>query len=258
MIRSFIAAVFVLSWAGPSSAVEIRNIRPCYGPQGATRHDNKYLANDLVFVAYDIEKLVPDKNGKVRYTATLELVDSNNKLLLSKPTDEDLTPALGGARIASEAHVFLGPKDPPGKYTVQITIKDQIGNDTKRFKYQFEIVKEEFGFVGVAAPAVGLAGQQYAAQFGLVNFKLNAGGNPSVDVIVRVVDETGKQIGDVVKTTPVPAFKGNILVSHQMLLNRPGNFGLEITAVDNNANNRSVSLSVPFTVIDVPAIIGPK
>jgi hypothetical protein len=269
MIRWLVAAALTMSLTpGLSYAIEITNIRPCYGPFGAKRVGDTWLPGDVVFMAYDIEGLTPDtKTGLVKYTTTLEFVDPAGKILFSKPTPNEFIPALGGNKVPGDLHVFLATKQAPGKYEIRLTVEDEIGKNAKRFIYKFDVAKETFGFAGVSAPSVGFPGQHYSTQFGLVNLQLDKMGMPSAEVTVRVLDDkTRTLVGGAVKMVfprdlplDIDLKEANFLpLKNPIYLNRPGRFIVEITATDKLAGSPPVVLSYPITVFDVSAISSQK
>jgi hypothetical protein len=265
MNRWLVVALFILGFLpGLSSAVEIKNIRPCYGPFGATRYEAKCLPGDMLFMTYEIDARVIDpKTGRANYSTTLELLDSKDTSLFKSPNDHEVVPALGGTRIPGDLHVIMGPKQAPGKYSIRLTVRDKNGKpeNDKVFKYDFEVVKEAFGFVGVSAPAVGFVGQPYVTGFGLVNLKLDAKGKPDVELTVRVLDDKGKPASEPQKAIfprdlpeKIDLKEANFVPwTHPIFLNRAGRFTIEVSAKDKNSGTTS-QFSYPLTVIDVGAM----
>ena len=98
MNRLLVIAVFALGLLPNfSAAVEIKNIRPCYAPFGATRVEPKCLPGDMLFMTYDIENLTL-KDGKASYVTILELLDDKGKSIFKKESENNVVPQLGGAR----------------------------------------------------------------------------------------------------------------------------------------------------------------
>jgi hypothetical protein len=263
MNRLLVVVFFTLGFLPSlSAAVEIKNIRPCYGPFGATRYEPKCLPGDAIFMTYDIDSLVVDpKTGKVNYTTTLELLDSKDVSLFKSPTDYEAVPALGTARMPGDLQVFIGPKQAPGNYSIRLTVRDKNGNanNDKKFTYKFEVVKEAFGLVGVSAPAVAFVGQHYVTGFGLVNLKLDGKGQPNAELTIRVLDDKGKPIVDpplkVLFPRDLPEKidlkDANFIPwAERIYLNRPGRFTIEVNGYDKNSQTK-VQLSYPLTVLDV-------
>src|SRR5947207_13392805 len=86
--------------AADASALELKNVRPCYGPLGATRADTKCTPGDSLFITYDIEGLKLDpKTLRASYSTKLELIDSTNTVAFTKDTPNHVDPQLGGTRM---------------------------------------------------------------------------------------------------------------------------------------------------------------
>jgi hypothetical protein len=262
MNRLIVAALFTLCLCPSlSSAVDIKNIRPCYGPLGATRFDKKCLPGDVFFMTYDLENLALDKTGKASYTTTLELLDAQQKVLFKKETPNDVVPQLGGTRMPGDLHVIMGTKQAAGKYAIKLTVYDKLGKDGKAFTYNFEVVPEAFGFVGASAKAVEFQGTQYVAGFGLVNLTLDAKKQPNVEVKIQILDDSGKAVAPVVQILiprDMPADteleKANFVpITFPIFLNRPGRYTIDVQAEDKIAK-KTAKLSFPLTVIDVASV----
>ena len=261
MKRLAVAVVFALvALPGSSSAVEIKNIRPCYAPFGATRFDTKCLPGDVLFITYDIEGLVV-KDDKVSYVTILELLDSSGKSIFKKETENDVVPQLGGTRMPGDLHVIMGPKQAPGRYSIKLTVHDRQEKNpnlsAKAFKYDFDVVPETFGFVGVSAPAVGFPGQHYVTGFALVNLTLNANKQPNAEISIRILDSKGAEVSKVKMLLPrdmpenTDLEKANFVpLSYPVFLNRVGRYTIEVQAHDKNGNKKA-ELRYPLTVVDI-------
>jgi hypothetical protein len=243
-----------------SGAVDIKNIRPCYAPFGATRYDTNCLPGDVLFLTYDIENLVLDKNGKASYVTILELLDAQGKSIFKKETENEVVPQLGGTRMPGDLHVIMGPQQAPGKYSIKLTVHDKLGKDAKAFSYGFNVIAPQFGFVGVSAPAVGFPGQHYVTGFALVNMTLDAKNNPNAEVTIRILDDKKALVTPAVKMLlprdmpeNTDLTKANFVpLTYPVYLNRVGRYTIEVLAADKNGN-KTAELRYPLTVLDVSA-----
>jgi hypothetical protein len=251
-----------------ASAVDLRNVRPCYGLLGATRTDTKLLPGDVIIMTYDIENLVIDKTGKASYDAILELLDDKGKVLFNKKTGQEVVPALGGTRMPGDLHLIMGTKQAPGNYTLRLTVHDKndknADNNAKRFNYKFAVLPTTFGMVGVMAPAIGFPGQTYHIDYNLVNLGLDAKKNPDTEVNIRIL-ENGKAVPGT--TTLKMVFprdlpenvdlkEANIVpLTYPIYLNRAGSYTIEIQAHDKISNTKS-EVRCPLTVIDLNKVTG--
>lgn len=269
MNRFALVLLVALGFLPSASAVEIKNVRPCFGPFGATRFPPiQCVPGDVLFMTYEIDGLAL-KDGKASYVTILELLDPKDKgkdgkekVLFEKRTDNDVVPQLGGNRMPGDLHLITGAKLPPGKYALRLSVHDRFGNDAKAFRYEFDLVPETFGMIGVMAPAVGFLGQPYAMNFAVVNMTLDAKKQPNAEITIRVFDEKDKTkpISDVKMLLPRDMPDGTDLekanfvpLSYPIFLNRVGRYNVEVLAHDKNGNRRA-EVRYSLTVIDVGAI----
>ena len=270
MNRWLLAALFTLGlFPGLAPAVEIKNIRPCYAPFGATRYDLNLLPGDVLFITYDLDGLQTDpKTKKTNYETILELIDDPSqkspKVLYKKPTTNEVIPQLGTGRMPGDLHVIMGAQQAPGKYAVRLTVHDKIAKDAKSFTYPFTVVPQSFGFVGVSAPAIGFPGQHYVTGFGLVNLATDGKTKqPKVDVDIQILDDKGKAVAPTVKIElprdmpeGIDLAQANFVpLQYPIYLNRPGTFTIDIQAHD-KFGNKKASLRYPVTVLDVNNFVG--
>ncbi|MCI0376713.1 MAG: hypothetical protein L0215_03830 [Gemmataceae bacterium] len=263
MTRSLVACFVGLGLAvGQASALEFKNIRPCYGSLGATRTDVKCLPGDVLYMTYDIEGLALDpKTGRANYITTLELLDKAKTSTNKWDTPNNAAPHLGGTRMPGDLHLILPRNQAPGKYFIKLTVQDRLAKESKSFLYEFEVVASTFGFIGISAQAVGFPGQPYSAQFAIVDMSLDAKKVPNVDIMMRVLDSKQKPVAPPIfsnlpKDLPeeIDLTKGNFVpMQFPIYLNRTGSFFIEIMARDKIAN-KTIELRYPLTVLDLAGI----
>ena len=262
---AWLAAGVLAMMPASGGAFEFKNVRPSYGPLGATRPDTKCLPGDILFISYEIDGVKIDATKKsASYVTTLEVIDKAGKVIYAKGTPNEMIPQMGGSRIPGDLHIIMGLNQLPGKYQVKLTVQDRhADNETKSFSKEFELLKSEFGFVDVAAPAVAFPGQPYAAAYALVGFSLDKAKNPDATVKMRVLDPAGKPVNDAPVLHEFPRdFPEGVNLGRENFLrmnfpifpNRPGRFIVEIIAEDKIAK-RTVTLRYPLVVIDIPALL---
>jgi hypothetical protein len=265
-MKRILAALVVLSMVpGLTPALEIKNIRPSYGPYGSLRTTTKFVQGDLLYMTYDIDNLSLDaKTGKASYDTKMEIIDDKQAVKFERKFSNDVVPELGGARMPGELLASFGTAFPPGKYTVKLTVADKIAKQSKAFLYSIEVVPLTFGFIHVEAPAVGLTNQTYRALLGLVGFVPDAKTKkPNVEITIRILDQNEKPVGRETKIVlpadlPMDVNAELIPINLPIYLNRTGQFQIDIMAVDKNAKGAQIQMRFPFTVVDIPTITGSK
>src|SRR6476659_4949110 len=121
-----LALMSAMNWT-PAQAgqLELKNVRVTYGILGQERKDTTYLPGDLVVLAFDIEGLKVADDGQVKYSMSMELLDSKGKSLFKKdPQDTIAVNTLGKARLPAFALTEVGTDTAPGKYTMNVVVTD--------------------------------------------------------------------------------------------------------------------------------------
>jgi len=255
------SAVSLLCCLLPATAlgVEIKNARLLYGLVGAERPNNKFLPGDYLYMTFDIEGVETDpKTGLARYLIVFRVDDSRGKLLLKKETPTEVLPSLGGNRLPGVMDLQIDRKQAPGKYYIKLEIQDRVGKTAKEFNYEFEVLPPGFGLVGVTAPTLGLPGQNYAVSFALVDSPLDSSKKPKVEITMKVLDESRKDVmKQVVSILPrdlppeLDLQKDNVVpMQFPIYLNRPGRFNIEID-INESTVGQVRQLRIPLTVLDV-------
>ncbi len=266
MWRTLFALVLVAVVPGLTGALELKDVRACYGLFGATRADNKFLPGDSLFMMFDIDGLgVDEKSGKVRYDTMMEVYAKNSaKPVFTQPASPmEVLPSLGGTRVPATLNVSMGQNQKPGEYFVKLTVIDRVTKKTKDYTYPFELIKPTFGLVWVNAPAVAMPIQPYAASFAVVNMSLDGKKTPRTEITLRVLDEATKKevakpVVSVLRDVPegFNLEKDNLLpMQFPLSLNRPGRFIIEIEALD-KLGGKKAHLRYPLNVLDPNTVIG--
>ncbi len=264
MLRLFSFALVALCLAPRGVvALELKNVRPTYGPLGATRENTKCVPGDSLFITYDIEGLtINPKTGRANYVTILELIDNTNAVAFKKDTPNDVALPLGGSRMPGDLVVFLGSNQKAGKHKVRLSVRDNLAKDTKSFEYPFDVIAPDFSFVGVSAKSVGFPGENYLASFAIVGMALDANKGPSVDIAMRVYDQAGKQLvspqllSNLPKDLPdeIDLKKENFVpMQFPIYLNRAGTFLVEVLAND-KLTKKQIQIRYPLTVVDTATI----
>jgi hypothetical protein len=269
MRRSLAALVVLALIPALAPALEIKNVRPSYGPLGAKRAETKFLPGDVLWINYDIDGLTFDaKTGKSSHETKLEFLDGKGEVLFERKTPNQTTAQLGGTSMPGDLHVILGLGLPAGKYTVKLTVTDILGKQSKSIVYPIQLLPSAFGFVAVTAPALGLPGQHHLTDFGLVGMALDPKTKlPLIEATFQVLDQNEKPVAREQKMNlpaDLPAGVGAkdlsqvVQVQFPLFLNRTGQFYIDIVAIDKNAKDARVHMRFPLTVLDIGAITGGK
>jgi len=260
-----LAAVAALALAPTQpAALNLTNVRTTYGELGAVRSDNRYLPGDWYFLAFDIEGITVNTEGKVSYAMSVEV---NNKAGQSvfkqeKPVESDEFLPLGGNRLPGRAYVFLKPDQEPGTYTCKVTVTDRVTKATKLLEKSFDVVKKELGLIGLVmsyddkagmpAPPTGVVGQNLFVHGFLIGFGRGADKKPNASVELRVYDDAKRPTLAKPLSATVPKDIGEgddaARVMFLLPLNREGSFTAELKAVD-AATGKSSTVSFPVRVL---------
>jgi len=208
-------ALTALSLA-PSQAGDLKltNPRTTYGVLGQERKTSKFQPGDVLVVAFDIEGLKVKDDGTVKYGMGMELTKKGNAkpLYKTEPQPLEAINTLGGTTLPAFALSVIGTDTEPGKYTLTVTVNDREAKTTKTLVKEFEVLKQDLGFVrvrltttnGEPVPNVAVPGQRIMLNCSLVGFELGKKDKlPHVTFEMRVYDENGKP------TVP-RSFKGDI------------------------------------------------
>jgi hypothetical protein len=252
-----------------SGTLQLKNDRVTYGPLGAERKESKILGGDFFVVAFDIEGLKVRDDGQVKYSMGLEVLNKEGKSQYREdPQDLEAFNALGGGRLPGFAHVFIGSDQPPGEYTLKVSVKDRNSGQSDTLTKTFEVLPKRFGFVQVglsyqapardvslAAPALGVPGQTLLLNFIVVGFDLDKArkDQPNIETSLRILDENGKptlpKAFSGLANDVSAEYKKGIPMQFMLSLNRPGKFKLELKATD-KVSGKTAELMLDLNVVE--------
>jgi hypothetical protein len=259
-----VAMLAAVSWApGEAGDLSLTNVRTTYGLLGAARPDAKVLPGDKLLVAFEIEGITVDPQGKVLYEIAMEVADSSGKVHFKQtPRKLEANNSLGGTRMPAYASVDIGTEEPPGTYTVKVKVTDRAAKASTSLTQSFEVLPKDFGLVrlklssdpeaNIPAPVLG-EGQSVWINFVAVGFGRNQdSGQPNLSVTLRVLDEEGKPTlskpftGRVAKEVPAKVMA--LPLQFMLDLNRSGNFQVRLDATD-EVTGKSATVSFPLNVL---------
>jgi hypothetical protein len=259
-----VAALALAPAQAPAGALKLSNIRNTYGELGGTRAETPLLPGDVLFVGFDIEGITVDPAGKVKYTMAMEVLDKAGKAIFKQDPAEkiDFVP-LGGNRLPARAFITVGLDQPPGDYTLKVTVTDVANKANQTLERKFQVKPKDFGIVAVytsvddrgqiPAPTTGIVGQSVFVQFSLVGFGRDAQKKqPNVSIEMMPMDETGKA------TLPKPVVytvdsgvdpkDAGFSVRFQLPMTRTGRFTVHLKATD-KVSGKTATFDLPIAVV---------
>jgi hypothetical protein len=254
-------AALSLAAATPGQ-LALTNVRSTYGILGPTRAEDKLLPGDAMVLCFDMEGVKPNEAGKVVYSIGMEISDGQGKVQFKQaPSQHETTVTLGGNTMPASAKVEIGLDQPPGLYTVKLSVTDVGAGATQELTRPYEVLPRGFGIVrlttttdpeGRSPAAVVGDGQSLWVNFSAVGFKRDNRGQPDLAVALRVLDESGRPTlpqpftGEVREKVPEKAL--GVPMQFLLDLNRPGKFTIELKAMD-KSSGESATLALPLTVM---------
>jgi hypothetical protein len=247
---------------GQTGQLNLTNVRATYGILGAQRPDTRLLPGDNFVLCFDIEGVKADDAGKVLYSISMEVTDAAGKVYFKQePQELEANNSLGGTSLQAYAAIQIGLDQPPGNYTVKVTVTDRATRAQGTLTRNYEVLPKGFGLVRlnttydangkIAAPYVG-EGQVLFVNFLAVGFGRDSGqAQPNLSVALRILDQNGRPTlakpytGEINKDIPDKAL--SVPMQFAIELNRPGQFTLELKATD-KVTGQSATLSYPLKV----------
>jgi hypothetical protein len=257
------AAVLLLTATTAQAKLEIHNIKAVHGLYGPERKNLESLPGDQVLFRFKVEGIKLDANGKIDTSVTVHLADADGKELLDNKSPIQGVLALGGHSFLGTAVVNFGDTVPPGDYTLTVTVKDNLSEQTASFTRKLTCRPIEYAIVmprlyydaaGKApAPAGGLVGQTLFFQSKLIGFDTSQGKIDN-EMKLEVLDAKGKPAMPkpiTVNVTSDDAEKvkraTSLALNSNLALNRAGDFTLRVTVTDKIAK-RTTKFEVPLKV----------
>jgi len=258
---AFLAAM-QLAPAQQPGALALTNPKLTFGLLGPARAETKILPDDDLVLHFDIENVMVDKEGKVKYSSGLEVTDGTGKVIFMQPArEQEIYNTLGGTTVPAYALIHIGGEQPAGEYTLKVTVNDLQAMKTVNLTQKVQVQPKAFGLIRISTtsdidakhPAGVLSvGESLYINALIAGFTRGANKQPNLEVTMTILDEKGD------KTLPNP-FKDVVnkevpekltLIPLQFLvsLNRAGKFTAVMTVEDKDANKK-IEQKVPFTVV---------
>lgn len=255
------------TFAPAQAGLQLTNARFTIGELGGPRPNARVLPGDILFIAYDIDGLTIDAQGGVKFTMALEVTNAAGKSVLKQDPREivDFAP-LRGNKVPARAFVTVGADQEAGTFTCRVTITDSSGKQSTSLTQKFEVLKKDFGIVGVntfydeerkiSAPTSGFVGQSIVVNFVVIGFARDPKTKqPNVEIEFQPMDDKNQAtlpqpLKDKVDTGIKEEDPG-FLRQFPLLMNRPGKFVLKIKATD-LITKRIFTYDLPVTILAAP------
>jgi len=261
MLRSLALLAVVATTPAWADELTLSEARPTHGILGPTRTDKRVLPGDSVFVAFNIEGLKVDAMGKMRYSTDIEVTDgAGKKIFGQKGKPQEVINSLGGNQVPAHAQLDIGLNQPPGEYTVTVTVNDLAGGKSKSVSHKCTVQPKAFSLVrvttsgdpqGVVPSGLLGPGQSLYVNAFAVDFARDASKQPKLAFECRILDEAGKPtlpaplMGTIEKD--VAADAKAVPLQFLVSLNRPGKFTIELKATD-KVSGKTDTRTFPITV----------
>jgi hypothetical protein len=244
--------------------LSVANDRLTYGHLGPARPNAKYLPGDVLHLAFELQHIKFDANGKASYAMGLEVLDGAGKdLYRQKPSNATALNHLGGDRLPCVANLQIPPVAPPGMYKFRVQVQDRATNQSVTIERMIEVLPAAFGLIQIGTSAdreghiawspVGVVGDAIHLNFSTIGFARDKKTKqPKVQVALRVLDDQGKPVNASKLTgtadSDIPESFAIIPMQFGITLNRPGRFTLELTATD-HLTGQTARATFPLRVI---------
>jgi hypothetical protein len=246
---------------GQADQLALSDVRITAGIHGPTRQRTKFLPGDSLFLSFEIDGITIDEAGKVRYSTSTEITDSNGKVVFRGPArDLEALAMLGGAKLPAYAQVDVGLDQPPGEYAVKVTVTDLATKKSQALTQKFGVLERGFGMIrptltcdpeGQVPAGIFVPGQSLWLNFVVVGFGRDDKKQPHVTFEMRILDGEGRPTvarpftGKIQEG--VPASATALPAQFLLALNRAGQFTAELKVTD-QVTGKKIEGAYPFTV----------
>lgn len=262
----FLTGMFLLVvWTSSSFAkFEIVDVVRCDGYLGPIRPSWDAYPTDEVFFRYFFKGVSTDNTGKTDLEVVLTLhKDPKEKPLFTTSGSLKAALPLGGGTIPSFNFFTVAQNAIPGDYTITVTARDKIANETATFKKTFAIKEPTLNILAprfyrdaegkIPASAGGYVGENLHFRMRIAGFDRSMN-RFSLNMRVEFLDESDRPVDSkpltvsVEEKDPEKVSKAvAVPLNGSFLLNRVGNYRLKITAED-TLSKKTTQLIIPVKV----------
>lgn len=199
---------------GGFAKFEVKNLEASHGPYGPARTSLEVMPQDEIFFRFQLVGLKTDPDGKTAVEETIRLTNSEGKAVFEKSGTVIRPLMFGGGSLTTQVVINIGPKAPPGEYTLLVTFKDKLSNEVTSFERRITCKATSFAILSprfyrdaeskVPAPVGGLVNETIFFKLFCVGFD-KKDKQVRVTMTLQILDEQGKDV------LPKPIeVKGNI------------------------------------------------
>src|SRR5712692_8321090 len=191
---------------GQSNQLSFLNARSVTGFFGPERQTDKLLPGDIYLLVFDIAGFKFDADGRILYRMAMQVTDSRGKIQFGRePEDREAFNSLGGNRVPASAVIEVRFDQPPGEYTLNLTVTDRTSKASQKLTRKFEVLPKAFGIVQLisaidpqrtrAVPPTGVVGEFRFVNCAVVGFERDSvKKQPNILVEMRILDESGAPV----------------------------------------------------------------
>lgn len=253
--------VMVLALApAQTGRLAIQNFRATYGVLGPERRDNRLLPGDTLIICYDIVGMRAGEDGQVHYSIRLDVTDPGGNVRFRQEPEARAAKVPSTDSVPAMARLHVGLDQPPGKYTLKVTVTDLSAQASADVSRTYEVLPRGFGLVNISASGTAdttgavvpfRAGKPGVVNLTAVGFGRAPSGQPDIRVTMEVRDAQGRpalaqpSVGQVGADVPAKAL--SVPMQFQLQLDRPGDYTLDLRGEDRVGGGES-RISLPITV----------
>ena len=257
------AALLILSAHSAQAKLGIESIQATYGPLGPERKTLDIYPFDELFFRFTVTGAKPDAEGKVDASVVMQVLDGTGKV-----RGENQIPAKGVLLLGGNSFPFLvtlplSEQVPPGKYTVKITMRDNLSGESVSFQRQVTVKAVEFKIVDlqffhdpegkIPAPAGGTLGETLFFRLRIIGFDRSKD-RIFTEIVLKILDADGAEVSPKrmaydIRQDDAKAVKSWTFLNYRNSfdLTRVGKFTLRFTATDRLTKN-STNFDMPIQV----------
>src|SRR5262249_15594754 len=134
MAPSILSLLILLSGPRAQAQLEFVQVQAAYGTVGPERKSLVYYPRDDIIIRYLLVGVTSDGQGQVDTVISMQVGDSDGKVLVDRRIPTKAVAALGGGCLPGYVRTTLGAKADPGTYHIRVSAKDNLSGNTASFE----------------------------------------------------------------------------------------------------------------------------